>query len=90
MRDLKGFDSICTRLDSCLTKAAGNRHRPAQKVMRETELDGAGLFKARTVFIAQRHVQCAQVVLQLFQGSRPQHRCRDSRIEQSPSQCDLC
>ena len=60
-----------------------------EKIVRESQLDGAEIVQSSPMIFRQRHLQCAEVIFQLRQGSGADDRRGDHRVTQCPGQRDL-
>src|SRR5712671_4328317 len=82
---------LSSRPSSDLHIAEGDvaRERPLQELMREAELDVACFLEPRALIRRQRHVEGAEIVLELRERPRANDRCGDCRIEQRPGERHL-
>jgi hypothetical protein len=68
-------------------------HRPLdagrEKLMGKSQVDPTHCIETRNLALAERYIQCAEIVLQLRNGSRAEDRRSDCRIEERPGQGDL-
>src|SRR6185437_12384495 len=64
-------------------------HRAQQELVRKAELDVARFLQPLALLVAEAHIECAEVVLELAQGADAEDGCGDAWIEQGPGDRNL-